>query len=165
MRLPLRARFALLAAVLVLLVASLVGMAGYLSFRASLLARADRSARTEANRLAGLVASSESGDGQAVDLTDTSLTRQLSTPGLLVSVIRPSGAVVQASAGRDVAALPSAGLRELAWRAGGRRRAGRARRWPSPASAWAQPARRSGRSWSACRCRARWRRWRRCVAR
>ena len=111
MRLPLRARFALLATLLVLLIASLVGMAGYLSFRASLLARADRSARTEANRLAGLVDSREGGNGQAVDLTDTSLTGQLSTPGLLVSVIRPSGAVVQASAGRDVAALPSAGLR------------------------------------------------------
>ena len=111
MRLPLRVRFALLAAVLVLLIASLVGTAGYLSFRASLLARADRSARTEANRLAGLVASSEGGNGQAVDLTDTSLTGQLSTAGLLVSVIHPTGAVVQASAGRDVAVLPSAGLR------------------------------------------------------
>ena len=110
MRLPLRARFALLAAALVLLVASLVGLAGYLSFRASLLSRSDRSARTEANRLAGLVDSSESGNGQAVDFTDTSLTQQLSTPGLLVSVIRPSGAVVQASPGRDIAALASAGL-------------------------------------------------------
>jgi HAMP domain-containing protein len=110
MRLPLRAWVALLAAALVLLVSSVVGLGGYLSFRASLLSRADRAARTEAHRLAGLVDSSEGGNGQAVDLTDLSLTRQLSTPGLLVSVIRPSGVVVQASPGRDAGALLSAGL-------------------------------------------------------
>lgn len=111
MRLALRTRFALLATGLVLLVASVVGLAGYLSLRGSLLSRANRSARTEALRLVGLVASGEGGNGQAVDLTDSSLTGQLATPGLLVSVLSPSGRVVQASPEPGAAALASATVR------------------------------------------------------
>lgn len=107
MRLPLRARFAVFAAALVVLVASFVGIGAYLSFRGSLLSRADRTARTEANRLVGLVAADESGSGQSVDLADTSLTRQLATPGLIVAVMRPTGALVQATPGRDVAPVLS----------------------------------------------------------
>jgi signal transduction histidine kinase len=111
MRLPLRSRFALLAATLVVLVASLVGLAGYLSFRSSLLSRAASSARAEASRLASMVAIGENGNGQNVDLTDQSLTRQLATPGLLVSVVRANGKLVQSTPGRDPTALLSAAFR------------------------------------------------------
>ena len=99
MTLPLRARFALLSAALVLVVASLVGLAGYLTLCASLLGRAASTARTEATRLVGLVDAGAGADsaGQSVDLTDSSLTRQLSTPGLRVAVARPSGSVVQST--------------------------------------------------------------------
>lgn len=113
MRLPLRARFALLAAALVLLVASLVGVAGYLTLRHSLLARAAGTARIEAARLVGLIGASANGQGDSLDITDRSLTGQLSTPGLRVEIDRPSSAIVQ-STGRQgphrVVAL-SAGLR------------------------------------------------------
>lgn len=95
MRLPLRARFALLAAGLVLLVASLVGVVGYLTLRHSLLARAAGTARTEAVRLVGLIGTSTDQQGDSLDITDRSLTGQLSTPGLRVEVDRPSGAIIQ----------------------------------------------------------------------
>jgi len=98
MRVPsLRARFALLSAVLVLLVSSLVGVVGYLTLRHSLLTRVRHTAQTEAARLAGLIGTSSDAQGDSVDITDPSLTRQLSTPGLRVEIDRPSGAVVQAT--------------------------------------------------------------------
>lgn len=100
MRLPLRARFALLAAGLVLLVASLVGVVGYLTLRHSLLARAAGTARTEAARLVGVIGTSTDAQGDSLDITDRSLTGQLSTPGLRVEIDRPGGAVVQTTAGR-----------------------------------------------------------------
>jgi two-component system, OmpR family, sensor kinase len=113
MTVPLRARFALLAAVLVLLVASLVGLSGYLTLRASLLSRAARTARTEASRLVGLVGAGESGQGQIVDITDSSLTHQLPTPGLRVEVDRPGGLVIQSTppAGSHRAVPIPAGVR------------------------------------------------------
>ncbi|HEV3129737.1 MAG TPA: HAMP domain-containing sensor histidine kinase [Solirubrobacteraceae bacterium] len=97
MNLPLRLRFALLAALLVLLVASTVGLAAYLSFRSSVLNRAASTAQTEATRLVGLVEGGGRADGQLVDIADTSLTRQLSSPGQRIEVDRPNGAVVQSS--------------------------------------------------------------------
>jgi signal transduction histidine kinase len=59
----------------------------------------------------GSIAVGENGGGQAVDLTDSSLTRQLATPGVLVSVARPSGAIVQATQRRTGAGLLPAGMR------------------------------------------------------
>jgi signal transduction histidine kinase len=109
MRLPLRSRFALLAATLVLLVSSLVGLAGYLTLRHSLLSRASATAHTEATRLVGLVDASNSGQGNTVDISDPSLTRQLSTPGLAVEIDRPTGAIIQATPSaisRQMVALP-----------------------------------------------------------
>ena len=100
MRLPLRARFALLVAMLVLLVASLVGLVGYLTLRHSLLARAANTARTETARLVGLIGTSSDAQGDSLDITDQSLTGQLSTPGLRVEVDRPSGAIVQSTGAR-----------------------------------------------------------------
>ncbi|MHB8659565.1 MAG: sensor histidine kinase [Solirubrobacteraceae bacterium] len=97
MRLRLRARFALLAAALVLLVSSLVGLVGYLTLRHSLLSRTSVAAQTEAARLVGLIGSSSDVQGDSLDITDRALTRQLSTPGLRVEVDRPGGARVQST--------------------------------------------------------------------
>jgi signal transduction histidine kinase len=97
MRLPLRLRFALLAALLVLLVASTVGLVGYLTFRSSVIDRATQTARTEATRLVGQVEGGGTRDGQLVDITDSALTRQLSSPGVRVEADRPGGALVQSS--------------------------------------------------------------------
>jgi signal transduction histidine kinase len=97
MTLPLRLRFALLAAMLVVLVASLVGLAGYLALRSSLLDRTAGTAKSEAGRLLGLVDGGGNTNGQVVDITDTSLTRQLSQPGLRVEVVAPGGAVIQSA--------------------------------------------------------------------
>ncbi len=105
MRLPLRVRFALLAAALVLLVASLVGLVGYLTLRSSLVSHATNEARTEAARLVGLVDVGGAAAGQSVDLTDSSLTHQLSTPGLQVTVARPNGSVVQSTSRAGQAAV------------------------------------------------------------
>lgn len=101
MTIPLRVRFALLAAALVFVVSSLVGVVGYLTLRHSLLNRESGAARVEATRLAGLVAPIGGGGGQAVDITDLSLTRQLSTPGLAVEIDRPNGTIVQATGARS----------------------------------------------------------------
>jgi two-component system OmpR family sensor kinase len=102
-RLGIRARFALLTAVLVLAIAALVGAAGYLSLRHELLARARRDARDHARQLVALVDVGHDGasDGQAnqVDLRDQSLTGDFTLQGLVVSVLRPGGAVIQASPG------------------------------------------------------------------
>ncbi len=95
MKLPLRARFALLSAALVLLVSSVVGLVGYLTLRHSLLNRARHTAQTEAIRLAGLIDTKNHSQGNNLDVTDRALTSQLSTPGLRVEVDRPGGVIVQ----------------------------------------------------------------------
>jgi signal transduction histidine kinase len=104
MRLSLRARFALLAALLVLTVASLVALGGYLALRHSLLGQVERQARTQARQLVGLVdiPSAQAGQeqGNRVDITDPALTHELSAPGLIVEINRADGALIQASAGR-----------------------------------------------------------------
>jgi signal transduction histidine kinase len=118
-RLGLRARVALLAAALVLIIASLVGAGGYLALRASLLSRADREARDQARQLAALVdVGGRSGDdpqANQVDLGDPSLTEGFPRGGLLVTVGRAEGQVVQATRG---ARPTSVGLRARCLRDG-----------------------------------------------
>lgn len=97
MKAPLRVRFALLAAALVLVMTFLVGTVGYLALRHSLLSRASATARNEAARLVGLIGSSSDAQGESLDVTDTSLTRQLSSPGLRVEIDRPGGQLIQAT--------------------------------------------------------------------
>jgi two-component system OmpR family sensor kinase len=102
-RLGLRGRFALLAAALVLVIASLVGAGGYLALRSSMLSHADREARGEAHRLAGLVdvggQETETGQANQVDLADPSLIQGLTRKALRVAVARPDGRIVQATPG------------------------------------------------------------------
>lgn len=118
-RVGLRARFALLAAALVLLIASLVGAGGYLALRASLLSRAQREAGDQARQLAALVdvggRGGERTQGNQVDLNDPSLTHGFARGGLLVAVLRPDGTPVQSM--RGVPSLP-AGLRARCLRDG-----------------------------------------------
>jgi two-component system, OmpR family, sensor histidine kinase MprB len=96
-----RTRFALLAGTLVLAVAALVAVTGYLTMRSSLLSRASRTAQGEARRLAASVDAPSGGgaEGQAnrVDITDRALTRELGVPGAVVEIRRPDGSLVQAS--------------------------------------------------------------------
>jgi two-component system, OmpR family, sensor kinase len=100
-RLGLRTRFALLAAALVLAIAALVGAGGYLALRASLLSRADREATDQARQLAALVDAGgrggENSQANQVDLSDPSLTHGFSRAGLLVTVARATGKLVQAT--------------------------------------------------------------------
>jgi signal transduction histidine kinase len=116
MRLSLRARFALLAGMLVLAVASLAALGGYLTMRASLLHRAARTADGQARQLAALVdvpsanpaeqqpggvdaqAVQAGSQGNRVDITDPTLTHELAMPGTMVQIDRPNGALIQASA-------------------------------------------------------------------
>ncbi|HET9073158.1 MAG TPA: HAMP domain-containing sensor histidine kinase [Solirubrobacteraceae bacterium] len=95
--LKLRSRFALLAAGLVLTVATVVGTVGYLTLRQSLLGHAVRTAQAEASRLAGLVDSSANSGGDSVNISDPALTGQLSTPGLSVEIDRVGGHYVQST--------------------------------------------------------------------
>lgn len=97
----LRGRFALLSAALVLMVASVVGAVGYLTLRHSLFAHAARNAQTEAVRLVGLIGSSSDSNGDSLDITDSALTSQLSTPGLRVEIDRPNGALIQSTKTRS----------------------------------------------------------------
>lgn len=104
-RLGIRARFAVISAALVLVIAALVGAGGYLSLRQSLLSRAQREAGDQARQLAALVdVGGEGAGGQAnqVDIRDPSLTHGFPRGGLLVSVIRPDGTTIQASPGAPV---------------------------------------------------------------
>ncbi len=98
----LRARFALLAAALVLAVATLVALGGYFTMRHALLSRVEREARTQARQLAAAVDTSSgpdaSGNANRVDITDPALTHQLPGPGWTVEVSGPTGAPIQASA-------------------------------------------------------------------
>jgi signal transduction histidine kinase len=112
--LSLRFRFALLAGLLVLAVASLAALGGYLAMRASLLDRAARTAQGQAQQLAALVdvpsangpeeptggadVQAQAGNqGNRVDITDPTLTHELALPAALVRVDRPDGALIQAS--------------------------------------------------------------------
>jgi signal transduction histidine kinase len=113
--LSLRARFALLAGLLVLAVASLAALGGYLAMRASLLDRAARTAGGQARQLAALVdvpppagaeqptgatndqATQAGNQGNRVDITDPTLTHELAIVGTLIEVDRPNGALIQAS--------------------------------------------------------------------
>ena len=110
MILSLRIRFALLTALLVLAVASLVALAGYLTMRASLVGRAAHTAQAHAQQLAALVDSPSStgtdAQGNRVDITDPTLTHELAAPGAVIEVRRPSGALIQASAPRNAAVPP-----------------------------------------------------------
>jgi signal transduction histidine kinase len=113
--LSVRARFALLAGVLVLAVASLAALGGYLAMRASLLDRAAQTAGGEARQLAALVdvpssngaeeptgatngqATQAGNQGNRVDITGPTLTHELAMAGTLIEVDRPNGALIQAS--------------------------------------------------------------------
>jgi two-component system OmpR family sensor kinase len=102
-QLGLRARFALLASVLVLVIASLVGAGGYLALRASLLSREERDARDQARQLAALIdAPGRDATGEQanqVDLSDTSLTHGFTRGGLQAIITRADGRFVQATPG------------------------------------------------------------------
>ncbi|HEY0344435.1 MAG TPA: HAMP domain-containing sensor histidine kinase [Solirubrobacteraceae bacterium] len=117
--LGLRARFALLAGALVVVVASLMGAGGYLALRAALLAREAREALDQAEQLAALVdvpgRHATSGQANQVDLTDGSLTDGFTRGGLRAAITRGDGRLVQASPG---AISPPAGMRERCLRAG-----------------------------------------------
>jgi signal transduction histidine kinase len=100
--LGLRTRFALLAAALVLVIASLVGAGGYLALRESLFAREEREARDQARQLATLVDvpdGAAGGQANQVDLTDTSLTHGFTRGGLRAVITRSDGRFVQATPG------------------------------------------------------------------
>jgi signal transduction histidine kinase len=105
MRVSLRMRFALLAGSLVLAVAAIVALGGYLTMRHSLLSGARKEARDQARRLGALVdvptaAGDRAGASQAntnqVDISDRSLTAGLS-PEFVIEVNRPSGRLIQTS--------------------------------------------------------------------
>ena len=117
--LGLRARFALLAGVLVLVIASLMGAGGYLALRSALLSREAREAADQADQLAALVdvpgAHAMTGQANQVDLTDGSLTDGFTRGGLRATVTRADGRPVQASPG---GVTPPTGMRALCLRAG-----------------------------------------------
>jgi signal transduction histidine kinase len=102
-RLGIRVRFALLAAALVLAIAALVGAGGYLALRHALLTRAQREAADQARQLVALIDVGGEGGGNPqanrVDLRDPSLTGGFTRGGLLVTIVRPDGAPIQASPG------------------------------------------------------------------
>ena len=103
MRVSLRMRFALLAGSLVLAVAAIVALDGYLTMRDSLLSRAELEARDQAGRLAGLVDNPATNGERAgagsnqVDINDPALTGGLAAPELVIEVSRPNGKLIQAS--------------------------------------------------------------------
>jgi signal transduction histidine kinase len=101
MRSSLRARFALLAAGLVLVVAAMVALGGYLTMRHGLLERAEREARNQAAQIAAMVETSPAQSAQAnanlVDIRDPALTQQRLGHGYIVVVSGPAGAPIQTS--------------------------------------------------------------------
>jgi signal transduction histidine kinase len=107
MRSSLRVRFALLAGALVLVVATLVALGGYLAMRHALLGRAEREARNQARQLAAMVETTPvqgaAGNANLVDISDRALTQQLLAPGYIVEVSGPNGALIQASRTRSYA--------------------------------------------------------------
>jgi two-component system OmpR family sensor kinase len=114
MTLSLRARFALITGALVLAVASLAALGGYLAMRASLMDRAARSAAVQARQLTALVDVPASNGGERpagqtdaqgaqagnqanrVDITDPTLTHELATPGAVIEIARPNRTLIQA---------------------------------------------------------------------
>jgi signal transduction histidine kinase len=116
MTLSLRARFALIAGVLVFAVASTAALGGYLAMRASLLDRGARTAAGQAQQLTSLVdvpaangAEQRTGQtgaqeaqagnqGNRVDITDPTLTHELAIAGALIEIARPNGTLIQAKA-------------------------------------------------------------------
>jgi signal transduction histidine kinase len=105
-RLGVRARFALLAALLVLLVGTLVSVVGYLTLRGAELGQASAQARDQARQLTGLievpgVLPAAEPDRNLVDLRDPSLSTDFARAGQLVLVTGPDGRVVQRSDGAN----------------------------------------------------------------
>jgi signal transduction histidine kinase len=111
--LSLRARFALLGALLVLAVASCVAVGAYLTMRSSLLDRAARTAQAQATQLRGLIdvpsGAGADSQGNRVGIADPALTHELGSPGALIQVSRPNGQLIQTAAGHGSAPrLPAA---------------------------------------------------------
>jgi two-component system OmpR family sensor kinase len=107
MRLGVRVRFALLTALLVLVVGALVAAAGYVAMRRSLLGQAEAQARDQGRQLAALIEvpgapPPRDTAGNLVDIEDPSLSHGFARAGLLVLVGKPDGRVVQASRGARV---------------------------------------------------------------
>jgi two-component system OmpR family sensor kinase len=116
MRLRVRARFAVLSALLVLAVGSLVALAGYVTLRHSLLSQAEQQARDQARQLAELVevpgVQPTAGQPQnLVDLTDPSLSHDFVRGGLVVRVVRRDGRTVQGSPGAGLIGVTQAARR------------------------------------------------------
>ncbi len=117
MKLSLRARFALLAGILVFAVASLAALGGYLAMRTSLLHRAARTAQSQAAQVATMVdvsaptgsqdaaGAQTNNQGNTVDINDPALTHLRGVPGTLIDVRRKDGTLIQAS---STVLLPSA---------------------------------------------------------
>ena len=105
-RLGIRARFALLTAALVLAIAALVGTGGYLTLRHLLFTRAQGEAADQARQLVALIDVGGEGGGSAqanqVDLRDPSLTGGFTRGRLLVTIVRPDGALIQACPGKTI---------------------------------------------------------------
>ncbi len=100
-----RSRFALLAAGLALVISCLVGLFGYLALKGSLVGQAEREARDQARQLRSLIdtgvreahGSRADQGGNLVSIADRSLTREFTAAGMLVSVFRPDGSLIQSS--------------------------------------------------------------------
>jgi signal transduction histidine kinase len=129
MRSSLRARFALLAAGLVLVMGAVVALGGYLAMRDALLGRAEREAGNQARALAAMVESSPAQAASAnvnlVDIRDPALVQQLLAPGYIVEVNGANGALFHASAARGPRGpirLPVGFVRNCLQTGGGRAR-------------------------------------------
>jgi two-component system, OmpR family, sensor kinase len=101
-RLSLRSRFALLAALLVLVIGALVAAGGYLTLRQSLLSQAQRQARDQARQLVSLidVARPRAGgeqQGNRVGIADPALSHEFLRQGLAVRIERAGGRLIQES--------------------------------------------------------------------
>jgi two-component system OmpR family sensor kinase len=110
-RLTLRARFVALAALLVLVVGTGVGAAGYLTLRHALLAQAERQAREQARQLGGLIDVPRAGpeqQGNRVDIGDPALTHEFTRPGLIVRIERGDGRLLQGTPSTPSVRLPDA---------------------------------------------------------
>jgi signal transduction histidine kinase len=136
MTLSLRARFALSAGLLVVVISAAVAAAGYLTLQRSLLREARRAAAGQAAQLARTVDTGSSaeteqpgttGGGNYVDLRDPSLVGQFLRPGLWAASVGADGATIQASPNAPAGFATSSMLSDC-------RRAG------SAGATWAEPA-------------------------
>ena len=115
MRLSLRARFAIATAGLVVLVASAVAVAGYVSLDHTLHDQARGAAIDQVAQVAAMVdtrgtgaeSAGDSRGGNLVDITDPSLVTQAVRAGLWVAVLRPSGTLIHASPDAPPAFAPA----------------------------------------------------------